>query len=311
MSTPNLSRLPSLLVLLCMTLALACDQPAGAESSSKEKNRSRSESSRRHREKDKGDGDAFKVGRFDRKAIPESSGVVASRKHPGVFWTHNDSGNGPTLFAVTRDGKVLGQYAVNVRNNDWEAISTDDEGHLYIGDIGNNDRQRDRLIVYRVDEPNPTTKTRHPAGPLRATAMWRLKYPGDPFDAEGLFVHQGRGYIVSKLLNGKQAGVYSFDLSGQAEAQTLRHVCDLPLRSPVTDAAISQDGSRLAVMTVTGPSVFEIDGDVASAPRAKQKSLTYFDLKDLNMEGVCFVPEGLLATTEAGQVLVFAEKYLE
>ena len=252
----------------------------------------------------------FKLGRIDHKAISESSGVIASRRHPNVFYTHNDSGNGPYLFAIARDGKFLAEYPLgSVRNNDWEAITTDDAGNLYVGDIGNNDLKRDRLLVYRVPEPDPAAAgPRGKGAALKATALYRLAYPDQKrFDAEALFIHDGHGYVISKLLTGKQAGLYRFDLAapGGADAAPLEHVCDLPIRSPVSDAAISPDGKQLAVLTVTGPNLFDINNDPASAATATPRSVTYFDPQDLNMEGVCFVEEGLLATTEQGQMLLF------
>ena len=319
-------RLALFLALLSasMTLGAGCDKQANAEEKASKKESKRD----RDRDRDRGDeGDdtvaaaqgvdeggrpRFRAGRLNKKEIPESSGVVASRKHPGVFWTINDSGNGPTLFAFERDGKLLGEFPVNVRNNDWEAITTDDEGRLYVGDIGNNDRNRDRVIVYRFDEPDPTAKRARSAPPLRASGMWRLKFPDKPFDAESLFVHQGRGYLISKLLNARSAGVYSFDLSPQTDAATLKHECDLPVRPPVTDAALSPDGERLAVMTVTGPYLFSgLKGDVAAAAKGTPTKVTYFDPGDLNMEGVCFVEGGLLATTEEGQILFFADQHFK
>ena len=293
---------PLVLPAVLLAALVACDEPSGPAG----KDARRSRNSRKENSKREEPAERFKVGRLDHKQIPESSGLVASRKHPGVFWTHNDSGNGPVLFAVTREGKLLAEFNVNVRNNDWEAVTADDEGHLYVGDIGNNERDRDRVLVYRVDEPDPGAARKSP--PLRVTATWRLKHPAQPFDAESLFVYQGKGYIVSKLLTGHQAGVYSFDLADSGDVQTLRHVCDLPIRSPVTDAAISPDGARLAVMTLTGPNLFQIDGDVAAAANVEPRYSRYFDPKDINMEGVCFVEGGVLATTEGGQVMFFADK---
>jgi hypothetical protein len=32
--------------------------------------------------------------------LAESSGVAVSRTQPGVLWSHNDSGDGPTLYAI-------------------------------------------------------------------------------------------------------------------------------------------------------------------------------------------------------------------
>jgi len=36
----------------------------------------------------------LEIGRITNPRITESSGVVASRQFPGVFWTHNDGGGG-------------------------------------------------------------------------------------------------------------------------------------------------------------------------------------------------------------------------
>jgi hypothetical protein len=251
----------------------------------------------------------FKLGRIDNKDIDESSGLAASRKHPGVFWTHNDSGNGPYIFAITKTGHCLASFQVaGVRNTDWECIAIDGDGHLYIGDTGNNDHKRDRAFVYRVDEPDPAAAGPGGKGqPLHVNQVWRLKYPDKPFDAESLVIYQGKGYIISKLLTGKNAGLYRFDLGANAggDAITLEHVGDLPIRSPVTDACVSDDGKQLAVMTVTGPNLFQIDGDLANAAKAQPAYVNYFDPGDMNMEGVCFTDDGLLASTEQGQMLLF------
>ena len=96
-----------------------------------------------------------------------------------------------------------------------------------------------------------------------------------------------------------------------AASTPLEHVCDLPIRSPVTDACISDDGQRLAVMTVTGPNLFQIDGKLENAANVEPAHVTYFDPGDMNMEGVCFVPEGLLASTEQGQMLLFQNSYFD
>ena len=58
-------------------------------------------------------------------------------------------------FAVNREGKVLGVFKVEgAEANDWEAIATDRQGNLYIGDFGNNRNTRRDLIIYQVREPS-------------------------------------------------------------------------------------------------------------------------------------------------------------
>src|SRR5947207_15978497 len=72
---------------------------------------------------------------IDYKSCSESSGVIASRKHPGVYWTHCDSGNDASIYAITCEGKFIAEYQLDVPNHDWEDIAVDDDGHLFIGDI--------------------------------------------------------------------------------------------------------------------------------------------------------------------------------
>ena len=79
--------------------------------------------------------------------IKESSGVVASRRHTDVYWTHNDGG-GPkkqVLYAIDREGNTRASFPViGVTLHDWEDLAIDSAGHLYIGDIGNNEANETR-----------------------------------------------------------------------------------------------------------------------------------------------------------------------
>src|SRR3954467_6080334 len=65
------------------------------------------------------------IGRLAHPAIREASGIVQSRRFPGIFWTHNDSGNPPALFAVRPDGSEDSEYSVGAPNVDWEDIPLD------------------------------------------------------------------------------------------------------------------------------------------------------------------------------------------
>ena len=71
------------------------------------------------------------LGRLDERVIPEASGIVKSRRYPGIYWVHNDSGNPPLIFAIRGDGRIVRSFRVEVPNIDWEDIAIDDQGHLY------------------------------------------------------------------------------------------------------------------------------------------------------------------------------------
>ena len=81
-------------------------------------------------------------------AIDESSGLIFFNDR---LVTHNDSGNGAILYELdTLSLEIVREVSIiNVENNDWEAL-TQDDNYIYIGDIGNNNGTRKNLAVYRI-----------------------------------------------------------------------------------------------------------------------------------------------------------------
>ena len=57
--------------------------------------------------------------------INEASGLAASRRHPGVLYSHNDSGDQARIFALdSEDGRTLAEYQITHSDNyDWEDLS--------------------------------------------------------------------------------------------------------------------------------------------------------------------------------------------
>ena len=244
------------------------------------------------------------VGHLDTSRISESSGVVLSRTFPEVFWTHNDGGgrNRQQLFAITRQGKTLAEFSVQgVRLRDWEDIAIDDQRHLFVGDIGNNESKKTQLAVYQIDEPDPKR-----SGPVVIIKReWHLLFPKTPFDCESLFVFQGYGYLISKVFKDKKAELYRFPLTEQKEPVVLQFVSRLRIDSPVTGADLSPDGRLLGLVSKGGASVWKVDG--AFDKLSKMKPFTT-PFRHEHIEGCCFVPEGLLATAESGEIFLFTNE---
>ena len=209
-------------------------------------------------------------------------------------------------FAITREGRLLQAFTVDQKNHDWEDIAYDGKGRILIADIGNNRHDRQETFVHAVAEPDPNLPPqKRKESKIKAVATWTLKYPAKPFDAESLFVIGEKAYVISKLLTLEKAMLYSFDLDEKKPMQTLKAVFDLPIRMPATGADVSQDKKWLCVMTIAGPYLFRIDGDIAKAEKASPAHVFY---TDKNMEACTFVPEGILATTEGRDVLLFKWK---
>jgi hypothetical protein len=247
-----------------------------------------------------------RVGRLDDPAIVEASGIVKSRRHPGIFWVHNDSGNPPLLFAVKGDGSLVRSYRVEAANVDWEDISIDDSGHLYLGDIGNNDKRLPVRGIYRLDEPDPTSPAPVVDQPLKPTASSFYGFPaGGRFDAEGLFIDRGKAFIVSKRFDGREAEVFAVRLDPPAPLlrPTLpERVGSLPdCVEPATGASLSPDGKRLAIVTTKAARVYQPGPGggwslIATVP---------FEAKDV--EAICWDGLDLILASEDRSVYRIAE----
>jgi hypothetical protein len=175
--------------------------------------------------------------------ITESSGLAASRLHPGVYWTHNDSDDGPYVYAVDgRTGRTVATVTLaGIDPRDVEAVSAGPDGGIYVGDIGDNlGGTWPEVWIYRFEEPKQLGDTT--VRPVRYT----VQYEGGPRDAESLMVHPktGRVYLVSKHRDG--GGLYEGPRTLSASGvNTFRRIADVDLWA--TDGAFSPDGTRLVI----------------------------------------------------------------
>jgi hypothetical protein len=201
------------------------------------------------------------LGTLDRQRIPEASGIVKSRRYPGIFWVHNDSGNPSLLFAIRRDGRIVREFRLEVPNVDWEDIAIDDQGHLYLGDIGNNGGVLPLRAIYRVDEPDPAKPSDRP---IRASAVAFYAFPTKQrFDAEGLVFDRGVAIIVSKHLDRSPATLFTISLD--KPATLLRPAFPqsngtLPdFVEPATGASLSEQRDLLAICGADVTRIYDRD----------------------------------------------------
>ena len=239
------------------------------------------------------------LGRFDGRAIPEASGIVQSRRFPGIFWVHNDSGNPPLLFAVRRDGRIVRRFRLAVPNIDWEDITIDDKGHLYLGDIGNNGGFLPVRVIYRIDEPDPSATADRPLT-ASAAVFYALPRP-NRFDAEGLVYDRGTALVVAKYFDGREAELFAVPLEPPAPlarpAQP-RSIGRLPgFKEPATGAALSTDRSLLAVCSETVTRIYRRE---ESPPWRMVAEVRY---EPLPIEGIAWDGRDLILAAEDGRGL--------
>lgn len=152
------------------------------------------------------------LGTLGSEDIDEASGLAASHANPGVWWTHNDSGGRPELYALDERGALLAVVRVGgVTAHDWEDIASvvDAAGHetVYIGDIGDRimgGADRDHVTVQAITAPvidTATTDREHAPVVLDVDpTTTHLVYPDGPRDAEALIVdtYDDALYLIDK-----------------------------------------------------------------------------------------------------------------
>lgn len=211
----------------------------------------------------------------------ESSGVAASRAYPDVLWSHNDSGDGPYLYATDLRGSDRGRLLVSGAGAiDWEDMTLGPcpvsfvlqarptrqyaSSCIYLADTGDNRETRPFVTLYAIPEPEPPSGPGDTLGVTRAAAILQLRYPDGAHDVEGVYVspRDSAVYLVSK---GYQPGtairVYRVSREAWSPHDTTRKVVEATLVQTldvtpnreagrvITGAAIRPDGRLVALRT--------------------------------------------------------------
>jgi hypothetical protein len=219
------------------------------------------------------------------RSVREPSGIVTSAQYDDVLWTHPDSGNGNWLFAVDRSGHRLARLRVeNVENIDWEDITRDDEGNLWLADIGNNDSDRRDLAIHRIPEPDP----RADLDSVRADLTVHFHYADQTefgrnranFDAESLMWWDGHLWLFTKHRGDSSTKLYRFPKLDEAPDDELalepvasfdlgEHLgegyaaSEFPCQATAADA--SRDGKHWALLSYDAVHVFELPASGSTA----------------------------------------------
>lgn len=217
---------------------------------------------------------------FQSPRLVESSGVAVSRAYPDVLWTHNDSGDGPYLYATDLRGTDRGALLVpGAEAFDWEDIALGPcpipfareprntvtaTSCVYLADTGDNMEFRPFVTVYAVPEPVPPTGPGDTLGITRAPAVMRLRYPDGPHDVEAVYVspRDTALYLVSKgATRGSAIRLYridarawrSRDTANTVTAATLVQTLDIRPNPEagrvITAGAVRSDGRVVALRT--------------------------------------------------------------
>lgn len=144
------------------------------------------------------------VGKMEAPPRAETSGLAVSRRTADMLWTHDDSGGGAMVYAISTDGRARGRLQIGgVKNEDWEDIASaelDGKPWLLVGDIGDNDAKRRSIAVHFVPEPTAEEMTGVAQIAERPVATFTLTYEDGARDAESLAIDTTERalYILTK-----------------------------------------------------------------------------------------------------------------
>jgi len=193
--------------------------------------------------------------------LKEASGVEVSSASD-LIWVLEDSGNKNNIYGLNSDGKIQQTVKIeNVKNVDWEDLTSDNAGNLYIGDFGNNDNERKDLCIYKVNSDNLKQDVATASQKISFYYPEQTEFPpkksGLLYDAESFFEHNGNFYIFTKNRSkGFDGSVFLYKIpnqEGNHKAQLLGsfQACNIYKKCAITSADISPDGKTVAILSAS------------------------------------------------------------
>ena len=156
------------------------------------------------------------------------------------LWWHNDSGHPPQLLLTDGRGTLRKKITLpQASNKDWEDLTSDPAGWIYIGDFGNNNQPRTSFTIYKY----------HPE--LGKLDSIRYQYASKNPDVEALIWHKQHLYLFTKPpLFSKNTWAYLYQLKDDEPQQTAQLIDSVYLKKRwITGAAISPDQNKLALIS--------------------------------------------------------------
>ena len=159
--------------------------------------------------------------------IKEASSLVASNRNPGLFWTHNDSGDSPRLFLINLQGDVVLEVALQgPAHIDWEDLAIDGSD-LYVADTGDNNAVRSAIQIYKITEPQwDSLKIRDTVSVYQ---VMNLQYANGRRDVEALMIDPGNHALIMVTKREVNCEIYTFPFQENTTPLKLQPIGSLPM----------------------------------------------------------------------------------
>jgi hypothetical protein len=161
----------------------------------------------------------------------------------------NDSGNKPMLYFINFKGKLLHSCKItNAKNNDWEDLTIDHKGFVYIADCGNNENKRRDLMILKVDATTAFSSDSVKAEKLHFTYDDQTAFPPKEaarnFDCESIYWDNDSIFMVTKSYAKPWTGIsniYGISTNGKQQVAVKRDSLIIGKNGWRLDAVTSAD----------------------------------------------------------------------
>lgn len=237
------------------------------------------------------------------KTLNEVSGTETIA-NSDLIWMINDSGNTPKLYGLDTKGNIIKAIKINAKNNDWEDLTTDSLGNIYIGDFGNNFNKRKNLAVLKVKNEDLIDSKNVEIQHISFYYPNQKKFPPKKkkmhFDCEAFFHFNNSLYLFTKSREKQNFGktnLYKIPATqGNHEARfiaSFKTCNELPCR--ITSVDISHNGKQVALLTLDAVWLFS---NYTKDNFFNGKAIRFPFEYESQKEGVCFKNDSTLYITD-------------
>lgn len=236
-------------------------------------------------------------------SLRENSGIQMI-KNSNLLWALNDGGNKNRIYGLTTKGKIKKVVTINAKNNDWEDLTSDPKGNLYIGDFGNNYNRRKNLAILKVNANDLKNKKNADVERIQFYFPEQKKFPPKKkqsfFDTESFFFFNDSLYLFTRSrVKGDYGKTSLYKIPATKGNHAAEFIADYTgckkLKCSITSAAMSKDQKKVVLLTSESILLltdFE-DDNFLSGKIVKQS----FDHKS-QKEGVCFKNDKTIYITD-------------
>ena len=205
---------------------------------------------------------------------------------------------------MSKQGEIIRELAINAKNHDWEDLTSDKNGNLYIGDFGNNYSKRKNLAILIVNAKDLKSDSLVSIERISFSYPDQIKFPPKRkqlyFDSEAFIHYNDSLYIFTKSRVRNDFGktnLYKIPAKrGNHIAKLIGTFNSCPdIDCWITSADISTDGKQVVLLTSRSVwllSDFKTDNFFSGT--SKELPFDYSSQK----EGACFKDKNTLYITD-------------